>query len=139
MSEQDLDYKVYWSGPIDHFEGYIHVSDISEEFERFIIQHPRCNYTFENLWYIVLNKLYWAWTKNKNIDLELRQSDFWIRIVNNDSVIQEIFLIFKADNNGTVYAIVENRWGHKEFIEKNLFHEFDSDWYELNESDDMSS
>ena len=139
MSEQDLKYKVYWSDPMDYFEGYVHVSDISKTFETFIIQHPRSNYTFEKLWDIVLNKLYWAWTKSKNIDLKLRQSDFWIRIISDGSNIQEVILIFKSDNNGTVYAIIDNIWGHREFIEEHLFHEFGMDWYELDESDDMPS
>lgn len=121
-------YCVYSSGPMDHFDGYVHVSDITEHFERFIKNNPRSNFTFDDLWHQALNKLYWAWTKCKYIDLNLRQPDFWIRMIRDGVDTEELFVIFKADNNGTMYAVVNKCFDHHDNVKKYLFHEFENEW-----------
>jgi len=124
-------YVIYTAGPIDHFDDYVHVSDITQELENFIIVNPRSTKTFHELWNIVLDKIYWAWTKAGNIDLDLRQPDFWIRIVREENDVKEIFVIFKADNNGQMYAIVDNCFDCDDNIKENLLHEFGDEWEKL--------
>ncbi len=121
------DYLVYSSCPMDYFEGYVHVSDISEHLERYIIENPRGDETFSGMWGIILRKLYWAWTKCTYIDLKLRQPDFWIRRIGNDYPLDDIAVIFKADNNGTIYAIMKNTCITDKLME-HMYHEFQGDW-----------
>ena len=128
---EEFNYKIYSAGPMDHFDGYVHVSDISQMFESFIRQCPRSDKTFNDLWHIVLHKLYWAWTKSGKIDLVLRQPDFWVRMISLEDHVQEIFVVFKADNNGTVYAVVDNVFDQKDNVKNNLYHEFGGDWEEV--------
>ena len=122
-------YLVYSSCPMDYFEGYIHVSDISNRLETYIKENPRHSDTFDSMWRTILNKLYWAWTKCKYIDLNLRQPDFWIRLIGECQYpLYDIAVVFKADNNGTVYAVMLNTLGTHKLVETYLYHEFECEW-----------
>lgn len=121
-------YDVYTAGPMDYFQGYVHISRISDHIKDHIRNYPMNDRTFHEIWNSILSKLYWAWTKCPGLDLELRSPDFWVRFVDDENSLNDFALVFKCDNNGTMIAIVNKMFDVERFVQDHLIHDFGCVW-----------
>lgn len=114
-------FRVWETGPIDHWEGFTSIEEWSDSIEYYLKNNPRYGLTFDDMWFHVLQKLYWAWTKCDFIDLTLRSPHVYIY---PNWGCKSFSIAFKADNNGTVYLITDNHLDD----EMLPYHEFGDDW-----------
>jgi hypothetical protein len=90
-----------------------HISQLSDHMEDFIRDNPRSNFTFNEVWRELVDKIYFAFT-HKEIDFPLRSNDLWYGFCANKQMDSfRILLAFKVNNNGTTYLIADADMGDK--------------------------
>ncbi len=127
----DTYYSLYTSCPIDHWDDFWHISKLHIPIINILKQYQYNEFTYNDVWKSVMDKLYWAWTKCGNVDKELRNSDIYIYLdFKNAPESFQTSILFKSDNNGTVNLIIDQSFDENEYVLK-IPHEFGGEWEKM--------